>query len=102
MSDNLNELPRVARSRMLTIAAWFNGGAATLFLVLFLRCTTLLGTKTDKLWNDRLNDLKEQLEKSGSQKIQEADRKITPVIDETQRMIDSLNQRLEVLKAKKS
>lgn len=102
MADDLNEIPKTGRRSMFTIAAWFNGGVASLLLVLFLRCMNSRLDESNALWNERLNDMKQQMEQTGTKKIQEADRKITPVIDETQRMVDSLTNRLDSLKAKKS
>ncbi len=102
MAEEFDNIPRMARRRMITIAAWFNGGTASVLLVLLLRCQSLWREDSDAKWNDRLNDYKEQMDRAGDRKIQQADMKISPQIDETKRIIDSLSQRVDSLKAKKS
>lgn len=102
MDELFDEVSRKSRRRMITIAAWFNGLLASTLLVLLLRCQTLWREDTNTKWNERLKDWQEQAEQSGRRQIQEADRRLTPTLEETQKQIDSLSRRLDTLKAKRS
>lgn len=87
------------KKRLLTATSWINGGAASLFLVLYLHCTSSWREESKALWQERLNDVKAQVRQVGEQKIQEASLQIDPKIENTQRKVDSLRNRLDSIKA---
>lgn len=102
MADELDDIPRRRRARMFTIAAWFNGGVASVLLVALLRCQSLWRQDLDAKWNERLKDWQNRFEQTGQKQIEAAEQRFDPTINETQRKIDSLQMRLDTLKTKRS
>jgi hypothetical protein len=98
--NEFNDIPRRRRQRMFTVAAWFNGGLAGTLFVLYLTCMRSWRLDSESKWNERLNDYKARTEKELEVKIKQAALKFDPAITETQRKIDSLQNRLDSLNQK--
>lgn len=102
MANEFDDLTRAQRRRIFSVWSWANGITASVLLVFLLRCMDLRRKESNDLWNQRLNDLKEQAREAGDRKIREATQVIDPKIEETQRRVDSLTAKLDSLNSKRS
>jgi len=95
---DLEGLPQKQKVRQLTIGAWANGAAAILFLGLFLQaklreCIPL--AKYEELQNERVEDLKKQIDRQIEQKIQ-------PQVQDMKAGVDTLTIQADSLKKNRS
>lgn len=82
--------------------AWGNGFLASLFLCLFIRCMFTKDSEKDKMWNDRLNDIKVMSQQSSREEIKKTSAELQPQIQDIKAGNDSLSQIVDSLKQKKT
>lgn len=82
--------------------AWANGFLASLFLLLFIRCMFSKDQEKDALWNARLDDVKTMSQQTAKEQTKQVRAEIQPKIEEVKVGIDSLTQKLDSVKNKKS
>jgi len=70
---------------------------SVLFTQLIL-CKNDSFVRSEKQWNDRLNDYKERAHIEGERQMQRVDNEYSPKINEAQNRSDSLSHELKVLK----
>lgn len=108
MSDNkdgLSGLPERTRIRRLTLASWFNGGAAMLFLVLFIQqarrdCVPL--SKWEESKNQTIDILSKQLREQTEQSVKtQAQKDVIPKVQEIKAAIDTMNKTIDSLSNRK-
>lgn len=96
--NDLDGLPSRRKVRALTIGAWANGGAAVLFLSLFLKyglrqCIPL--EKYEEVMNARIMDAKAQVEREAQTKAAQI---VLPEVRQVQHSIDTLRRGIDSLK----
>lgn len=96
--NELEGLPSRRKVRALTIGAWANGGAAVLFLSLFLRyglrqCIPL--EKYEEVMNARILDAKAQIEREAQVRAAQV---VLPEVREVRQSIDTLRRGIDSLK----
>lgn len=103
--DGLTGLPERIKIKRLTLASWFNGGAAMLFLALFIQqatrdCVSL--EKFEQSKNETVEVLKEQLKRQAQQAASErVQTEMVPRVQEVKKSIDTLNRNIDSLNNKK-
>src|SRR4051812_38121800 len=72
--------------------------AVSVLFVKLMMCQNDGVVRSEKQWNDRLNDWKERAAIEGQRQLQKASNELSPQIDKQQTGIDSLRYEIKVLK----
>lgn len=99
-NDELDRYRVPLKSRF-KIFQWGLGGmsaTATVLLIMLLNCVYSGSDKVEELMNARLEDFKEAARKESMKQVQQADRQISPQINEATQGIDSLKKEIQTLK----